>query len=178
MFSSLVSLCTGIYGWLSRTACNGRQSKRAIEQKNAVCGRYATTGEGLQCPSKYQLTMGLCRSKTSWLRLDDNYVREHEVKKFLLETRRQEVLGCNPVAELAAEEVLKVVVDDLTENYPDSFQRIDAGKEVESVRIVETGETFHLHPSYRKMTALETAGLLAMEDFNILMKTPDQGHTL
>ena len=122
--------------------------------------------------------MGLFRSKKSWLLHDDNYFLEHRVRQKLLETRKTDVMGFNAIAEPCAEELLSLVVENLTENYPDNYNRMDNGTATDRVKVTKTGEIFYLRPPNRKGSALETVGQLAVEDFNILLKGPCGNHVL
>ena len=130
---------------------------------------------------KYQMTMGLRKSTLEdWLYVDDNYTKEHEVKRALMESRRDKIIRCLPGSKGACEETLELVVGFLLSKYPERFNYSTNTIRGGCVRIVDTGETFRLSKdtSSDGFPSLETASRLAMEDFNILTKSSEGQHIL
>ncbi|MCJ1377837.1 hypothetical protein MMC17_000933 [Xylographa soralifera] len=137
--------------------------------------------------TSYNLTMGLHKPKHDrWLVVDDNYLVEHAIKQRLLQDKKKSVIGHTQGAEAACEELLKIVVKSLTENYPESFRycsrpglRVDLCVEtVDCVEILSTGEVFQLSAPFTPKTALEIAAHLTMEDLNILSIDDNGQHIL
>ena len=135
----------------------------------------------------YNLTMGLHKPKHDrWLIVDDNYLLEHDIKQRLLQNKRSSVIGHTQGAEAACEELLKVVVENVTRDYPESFRycskpglRVGLSvKNVDFVEILSTGEVFQLTAPFTSKTALEIVANLTMEDLNILSKGDDGQHVL
>lgn len=119
--------------------------------------------------------LGLKRLEHSnWLTVDDKYLLEHNLRIQLLSTCRSNVIECLPPSLPACYEVLDLAVSFLTTRYPTQFSVSKSA----SGPIVEnhlTGESFPIgaHPHCRN--PLEIAALLAMEDFNVLIKDPVTG---
>lgn len=118
----------------------------------------------------YHMTMKLKRlDLNSWLTVDSEYLREHTIRKELLDKSLSNVLQCLPGSELACVETLDLVVDFLVSTYPDTFVLEGVGKDL-AIRIIATQEIFSL---VDVVNPLELAARLAKEDFNILMKDPE-----
>ncbi|MCJ1417869.1 hypothetical protein MMC32_004214 [Xylographa parallela] len=131
--------------------------------------------------------MGLHKPKhDKWLTIDDNYLLEHDIKQRLLQNKKNSVVGHTQGAEAACEELLEVVAEYLTTNYPWLFRycarpglQVQVCVEnVDCVEIISTGEIFRLTAPFTHKTALETAAHLAMEDLNILCKGDNGQHVL
>lgn len=128
---------------------------------------------------RYRLTMGLRSARMKrWLAFDENYVPEHGIKQGIMEKEQGNVLGALPESQDACEEAMDAVVEDLTSNYPESFERYKTSAADEFVQIVETGETVQIHGPGRTMSPLRIASFLAMEDFNIIRKDDRGEHVL
>ncbi|KAI9765985.1 MAG: hypothetical protein M1840_006992 [Geoglossum simile] len=112
---------------------------------------------------EYHMTMGLRKlDKESWLTMDDSY---HQLRAELLTESKSKVFQYLPRSEPACREALEVVLDFLTETWPNVFKRFGANNNF--VRNKNTGEKLNLdeiHP-------LKAAAMLADEDFNILEKS-------
>lgn len=91
----------------------------------------------------------------------------------MLQDNHSNVLQCLPSTEAACHEVLDLVVNFLSQRYPQHFT-IDHSKSIIHNHL--TKETHLIGP--RCITPMETAARLAMEDFNILVKDPDSGEYL
>lgn len=127
---------------------------------------------------KWHLTMNLRRPELErWLEVDDQYLLDHGVRSNLLDNQKSAVLQCRPGSEAACAEVLELVVQNLTTNYPDKYRAWPSPSNVEMVEIVATGEFFRVAAPF-EMEPLEVAARLAVEDFNILIKGQADEHTL
>jgi hypothetical protein len=158
-----------------RRLCNSLCDDRRQTHSSSGRGKPAASPAGASKP-RFHLTMGLRGfGQEGWLTIDDNYVREHEVKLRLLATRGNSVFGCLPAAEPACGEVLEMVVECLTGQYPQLFRLSAEGEYIEAVR---TNETYGLGRSSRRMHPLEIAARLAMEDLNVLAKGKNDQHEL
>ncbi|CAG8958716.1 hypothetical protein HYFRA_00011559 [Hymenoscyphus fraxineus] len=117
-------------------------------------------------------SMGLKRLEASnWLPIDSHYHPEHDIRTALLSTNHPNVVQCLPGSEAACQEVLDLVTDFLLSRYPKDFTVSTSS----SGRIIHnhlTNESFHIDNS---PNPLEIAARLAMEDFNILMKSEETG---
>jgi hypothetical protein len=126
---------------------------------------------------RWHLTMNLRRPELeSWLEVDDQYLLDHGVRSELLDNQKSAVLQCRPGSEAACTEVLELVVQNLTSNYPDQYRAWPSPSNVEMVEMVATGEVFRVTAPL-EMEPLEVAARLAVEDFNVLIKGQDE-HTL
>ena len=93
---------------------NGQRTQRTKNRKREASGTASTS---------YNLTMGLHKPKQDkWLTVDDNYLLEHDIKRKLLQKRKNSVVGHTQRAEAACKELLKVVAETLTRDYPESFE--------------------------------------------------------
>ena len=125
------------------------------------------------------MTMGLRRSDLGrWLAVDDQYLIEHNIRSTLLDHHKSRVLQCRPSSEAACIEVLDLVVDFLTRNYPAQFRHHSSWTGSDLVEIVASGEVFRVSAPFDGLDPLEIAARLAMEDFNVLIKGKDNVHTL
>ena len=113
-----------------------------------------------------------------WLDVDKNYTVYHSVRSELLNDEQCRVLQCLPGSEAACIELLDLVVEFLTENYPQQFRAHFSLSSIEFVEVVATCEIFQVKAPYHGLNPLEVAARLAMEDFNILIKEKDNIHTL
>lgn len=128
---------------------------------------------------KWHLTMELRKPETeTWLEVDDQYLPEHGIRSKLLDEKRSAVLQCRPGSEAACAEVLELVVQDLTTNFPQQYRAWPSPSNVEMVEIVATGELFRVRAPFQGIEPLEVAARLAGEDFNILIKGGKDEHTL
>ena len=174
IFFLVVSIEMSTVEWPS----NHQGTQNNNTEKREV-GRTSGTG--------YNLTMGLHKPKhDKWLTIDDNYLLEHDIKQRLLQNKKNSVVGHTQGAEAACEELLEVVAEYLTTNYPWLFRycarpglQVQVCVEnVDCVEIISTGEIFRLTAPFTHKTALETAAHLAMEDLNILCKGDNGQHVL
>src|SRR6266536_4067390 len=119
--------------------------------------------------SRYKMNMGLRRmDRKNWLTIDKNYLKEHQVRSVLLSSKRNGDIQCLAGSEAACMEVLDVVVEHLTQRYPDAF-RLSKSKEKQTVTITATGKAFPVTSPYAGMSPLEIAARLSMEDLNVLI---------
>ena len=131
-----------------------------------VCGR---------SEKPYRLKMALRKVDRPWLLIDENYLKEHSIRRSLFEKKRERILGCKPVALSACKELLGTVVDELTGTYPDKFRLVQPTTDASKVEIIETGEIFDLGSRATDAKQLQTAATLASEDFNIIIRDVDTG---
>jgi hypothetical protein len=128
---------------------------------------------------KWHLTMNLRRpNRDGWLEVDDQYLLDHSIRSKLLDDKKAAVLQCQPGSDAACSEVLEVVVENLTTNFPEKYRAWPSLSAVEKVEIVATGEVFRVKAPFHGIEPLEVAARLAVEDFNILIKGPKDEHTL
>lgn len=128
---------------------------------------------------KWHLTMNLRKpEKSMWLEVDDQYLRDHRVRCELLDNNKSAVLQCRPGSEAACIEVLEMVVQELTTNFPEKYRARPSTSNVETVEMLATGEVFAVRAPFRSMDPLEIAVRLAVEDLNILIKGGQDEHTL
>ncbi len=117
-------------------------------------------------------------NRDGWLEVDDQYLLDHSIRSKLLDDKKGAVLRCQPGSDAACSEVLEVVVENLTTNFPEKYRAWPSLSEVERVEIVATGEVFRIKAPFHGMEPLEIAARLAVEDLNILVKGPKDEHTL
>lgn len=123
--------------------------------------------------------MGLRKSQTNtWLSIDEHYLIEHNIKSDLLDHKKHRLLNSSDYSKAACEEALELIVEYLTDTYPNSFKHYDHQTFGACVEIIETGEVFRTSAPFVNMSPLEIAARLAMEDFNILMKDSNDEHIL
>lgn len=127
-------------------------------------------------PGKY-MTMGLKKLDMSqWLVVDDTYLQFHAARTRLLARKKGEVV--QGVAEReaveACEELLREVVAFLTTTYGEYFRLETRGDGAKYVRNGWTGEAFRVQRPW-EMHPLEVCARLAMEDFNLLVKSEFTG---
>lgn len=117
-------------------------------------------------------SMGLRRLEASnWLPIDSRlHKSEHALRSSLLSTHHPNVVQCLPGSEQACHEVLDLVTTFLVARYPNDFTitTTPAGR---AIRNHLTNENFLIDSTCTN--PLEVAARLAMEDFNILIKTPE-----
>jgi hypothetical protein len=117
---------------------------------------------------KYNMTMGIRKMpEQDWLIIDNKYKEEQELRRFLLETKRDGVMQVLPGAEEACEEALECIVNFLTRRYPSQFQFPD-GKPGYIYNGI-THRTFKVTKPYEQHP-LEVAAQLTMEDINLLIE--------
>ena len=130
----------------------------------------------LKVKTSTRMAMGLRRLEHSnWLTVDSNYLPEHTLRQHLLATSRPDVIQCLPPSLPACHEVLDIAVSFLTSRFPSQFStsKTPSGLVIHNST---TGETFPIGSQCQN--PLEVAALLAMEDFNILMKDEETGDYL
>ena len=110
--------------------------------------------------------------------IDEEYESEHEIRKALFRKKRNEILGCKPVARAACEELLEEVVHELLEVYPNKFELLFTEHEARQVKDIETSELYQIDSPTSGAGRLKMAATLAMEDFNILMQDEGGLHKL
>lgn len=122
-----------------------------------------------------KMGMGLKRlDDSNWLTIDANYLPEHNHRIRLLSSCRLNVIECLPISLPACYEVLDLAVSFLTTRFPHQFTTShNASGPV--IHNHTTGETFPIGPHPHCRNPLEIAALLAMEDFNILIKDSTTG---
>jgi hypothetical protein len=119
---------------------------------------------------KYKMNMGLRRlDRVNWLTIDKNFLPQHLVRSELLSREKNRVLRCLAGSEAACAEALEVVVEHLTQRYPNAFRMSRRNGKV-TVCITATGETFQVSSPYGGMSPLEIAARLSMEDLNVLIQ--------
>ena len=139
----------------------------------------ANAQRAFKTSGKYHMTMDLRRADLGrWLEIDDQYLVVHNIRSTLLDHHRSRVLQCRPGSEAACTEVLDLVVDFLTRNYPAQFRHQSSSAGSDLVEIVGTGEVFRVSAPFDGFDPLEIAARLAVEDFNVLIKGKDNVHTL
>ena len=127
---------------------------------------------------QYNMTMGLRPSRGKrWIDTDEDWLAEHKARRNILDEPKNSVIQCLPGSELACEEVMALVVDDLIIREPKRFRRY-TDSQVDRIEIVDTGETFIIASPFGRLRPLEIAARLAMEDFNILEMGKDGQHRL
>ncbi|KAI9759719.1 MAG: hypothetical protein M1835_000323, partial [Candelina submexicana] len=126
--------------------------------------------------AKFHMTMGLRKlDKANWLTIDKNYSRHYDIRTDLLHGSKERVLQCLPGSEDACAETLEVVVDFLTQKYSQMFEFWGGAEGRDWIRNNETSEVFQVRAPYMGMAPLEIAARLAMEDFNVLLKSELDG---
>lgn len=120
-------------------------------------------------PPKY-MQMGLKKLELAdWLIVDNKYTEFHAARARLLEERSEEVIQVSARAEQACEELMHEVVDFLVRAYPMCFEVAESGRGKMVVNKM-TKERFALQEPW-SVHPLEVCARLAMEDFNILMRS-------
>ncbi|KAI9764349.1 MAG: hypothetical protein M1840_008487 [Geoglossum simile] len=128
-----------------------------MQQEEPIEGHNKANLQRIFKAGEYHLTMDLRKlDEKNWLTIDDNY---HQLKAELLTGSKSKVFQCLPRSESACSEVLEVVLDFLTEMWPNVFEHFGAN----NFRNKKTGEEFNLN----KVHPLEVAARLAAEDFNV-----------
>ena len=126
----------------------------------------------------YHMTMNLRPSGGKpWINTGEGWLEEHIARRKILDDTKNSVIRCLPGSELACEEVMVLVVEDLVAREPRRFRRYNDSK-VDRIEIVGTGETFIIASPFGRLRPLEIATRLAMEDFNILKIGNDGQHRL
>ncbi|KAI9721243.1 MAG: hypothetical protein M1812_002404 [Candelaria pacifica] len=126
--------------------------------------------------AKYHMTMGLRKfDETNWLTIDKNINAHYGIRADLLRNRKHKVMQCLLGSEDACAETLELVVEFLTQRYPQMFELWGGAEGRDWIRNNETSEIFNIQAPYRGMAPLEIAARLAMEDFNILLKSELDG---
>lgn len=115
---------------------------------------------------------------TNWLTVDKKYIQHDRIRADLLANKKNQVLQCLPGSEDACAELLDLVVDFLVQRYPLIFELCGGPEGQDLIRNKVTSETFHIKAPYIGIAPLEIAARLAMEDFNILIKSDDGKHRL
>jgi hypothetical protein len=118
------------------------------------------------------MAMGLKRlDQSNWLTLDSKYLPEHTIRGNLLNSAsRPDVIQCLPGSEAACNEVLETVTTFLTSRFPQNFILSGTSSEPK-IHNHLTKETYPIGP--KCPNPLEIAARLSMEDFNILIKSPE-----
>ncbi|RDW66383.1 hypothetical protein BP6252_10018 [Coleophoma cylindrospora] len=106
----------------------------------------------------------------NWLTFDANYLPEHQIRSDLLDKSLQQVVQVLPPALDSCHETLALVVDFLTNRYPQSFTITPSPPTIHNHI---TGESFPIGADIAN--PLEVAARLSMEDFNILKKDAETG---
>lgn len=120
-------------------------------------------------PPQY-MQMGLRKLELAdWLTVNGEYKEFHAARVRLLGEKPEEVLQVNDKAEQACEELMHEVVDFLVRTYPQCFEVLESERGKVVVNKM-TDERFDLQRPW-SMHPLEVCARLAMEDFNILMKS-------
>ena len=160
LFPLLVSLFLTVR-WLSKSCHHA-----TLESIQMAGVQHAASSEKVRRGNR--LKMALHKVERPWLLIDGNYVEEHKIRQGMFQKKRKKILGCKPVAIAACQELLQLVVEELLVQYPDAFRLADTdgGRHVE---IIQTGEGLPVQGPPTGTWQLETAAMLAMEDFNILM---------
>ena len=118
---------------------------------------------------RYRMVMGLSAvSAPDWLEFADDYAAQMEERRRLLAYRREDVLACLPEAEVAARELLSVLVSHICRHHPAWFSR--SGQVLHNHLLDERIELDSDHP-------LGIVGLLVQEDF-CLNQVHEDGHRL
>lgn len=125
-------------------------------------------------PRNYR-TMGLrTLDLANWLSIDSSYPSFYAARAQILEEKKDEALQVTSEAEDACEELMRMVVGFLVDEYPSQFEIVEEMFGVKSVRNKIVGETFRLSRPY-DVHPLELCARLAIEDFNILVKSDFTG---
>ena len=110
----------------------------------------------------YRMAMALTTvPESTWFEIDDRYVDEMVERRRLLHERHHDVFGALPVSNLAREEALSELVDNLTRYAPQWFTR-----EGTVLHSILTNETCDL--AGQTCDPLELAGRLVQEDLCII----------
>jgi hypothetical protein len=126
-------------------------------------------------PRTNYMTMGLRKlDSSSWLRVDNTYREFYDARSTLLFNRRAEVVQVLPEGEDGCEELMREVVDFLTDTYPQLFEIVERVPGRPVVRNKTAQEELALTRPY-DCHPLEMCARLAMEDFNILTKSKFTG---
>lgn len=162
-----------LFQWILKFFCRSKESvpEKLINQDATHKAPYPCNA--IKGNQKFRITMGLRRlDERNWLTVDRNYSREHDIRKSLLEERRNEVIQCLPESKDACVEALEVVAEFLCERYPDMFV-MEKRSRKKRVHNRKTGETFVVGDDKESIDPLEIAVRLAMEDLSILMKNEE-----
>jgi hypothetical protein len=125
---------------------------------------------------KFAMTMGIRKlPEDDLFLLDNKYVEEQKLRRYLLREKREAVMQCLPGSEDACAETLDLVVNFLTMKYPHLFQQVPERpgylRNCVTNLVLKISKPYEVHP-------LEVAAQLVMEDLNILMQgagdDPDQ----
>jgi len=128
----------------------------------------------LRTRTSSRMAMGLKRlDESNWLTIDTAYLHEHNLRCHMLQHSRPNVLQCLPGTEAACHEVLDLVTSFLSRRFPEHFTINHCGSVIHNHL---TKESYIIGPQCPN--PMETAALLAMEDFNILVKDPGTGEYL
>lgn len=114
------------------------------------------------------MTMGLRKmAEEDWLMIDNKYKEEQEMRRMILQTKRDQVMQVLPTAESACEEALECVVNFLVRRYPTHFQYPQGNQNYICNGI--TNQAFKVTKPYEQYP-LEVAAQLIMEDINLLIE--------
>ncbi|EKD15870.1 uncharacterized protein L3040_003271 [Drepanopeziza brunnea f. sp. 'multigermtubi'] len=120
-----------------------------------------------------KMAMGLKRlDDSNWLTLDSAYLPEHTLRLQLLSSCQPDVVQMLPGSEPACHELLKTVTSFLSSRFPQHFTIASSPSGPEIVNRL-TNEVYPIGPSCAN--PLEVAAKLSMEDFNILVRSPETG---
>lgn len=126
-------------------------------------------------PANY-MTMGLRKlDLDNWLTVDGKYYEFYQARRQLLSEKKQEVLQVKPGGEAACGELLGEVVGFLTKKYPEEYEIFEGEQRRKWVRNRMTKEEFAISMPYN-VHPLEVVARLAMEDFNVLIKSQFTGN--
>ncbi|MCJ1409812.1 hypothetical protein MMC19_003895 [Ptychographa xylographoides] len=130
--------------------------------------------------TKHHMKMGLRKaSETTWLSHDTKYDVERTMRQRLIQEKGSMVIGCSPGFEKACEEALHLIVEDLTNSYPQYFLKVKSKAGDEYVEILGSNMVIPINgPGRGDVPALKVAAELVVEDLNILMKDKEGDHIL
>lgn len=115
------------------------------------------------------LTLGLKPlSIADWIEIDDQFVSYLQRKTELLKTHQSEVFASLPNTQIAQQEVLDLLLEHLSEQFPELYDRT-----FKTITVKATNQTWNID----QFEPLDVAGRLVQEDL-CLMQPSDRGYIL
>lgn len=172
MLFFLFTVAVASYPYFRYSKANKRDFANSYDIMSGARRAFKTGG-------RYHMTMELRKSDLEgWLDVDEKYAAFHNIRSQLLDDKKCRVLQCLPGSEAACVEVLDLVVESLTQRFPEKFKAHFSFFKIQFVEVVATCEIFEVTAPFNGLEPLEIAARLAMEDLNILVKGEDNIHTL
>ena len=102
-----------------------------------------------------------------WFQIGEDYPEQIQERRRLLETRHDEVFQALPGSEVACQEIITILADQLPQHHPTHFKRQD-----QQLITLENQECWDLQNPVKH--PLECAGLWVQEDLCVMEQAPEE----